>query len=94
MTTKTYWSVADIGELFGLTGHSVDRWRRRFGPDRTDAEIAKVASFPEPDVFIGATRPNAGWDPAREAEIRAWKAQMPGRGAGGGRPRKDAQARP
>ncbi|PJM72371.1 hypothetical protein CS006_10580 [Bifidobacterium primatium] len=37
---------------------------------------------PEPDALIGRTR---GWLPET---IDAWNAARPGRGAGGGRPRK------
>ena len=38
--------------------------------------------LPEPDVMMGRTR---GWS---EATIDAWNAARPGRGAGGGRPRR------
>ncbi|NEG95721.1 hypothetical protein CS006_08910 [Bifidobacterium primatium] len=38
--------------------------------------------LPEPDVMIGRTR---GW---KEETIDAWNAARPGRGVGGGRPRK------
>ena len=38
--------------------------------------------LPEPDVRIGRTR---GWLPET---IDRWNAQRPGRGVGGGRPRK------
>ncbi|PJM72866.1 hypothetical protein CS006_06300 [Bifidobacterium primatium] len=38
--------------------------------------------LPEPDVMIGRTR---GWLPET---IDAWNAARPGRGVGGGRPRK------
>lgn len=40
------------------------------------------ANLPEPDATIGRTR---GWT---EATIDAWAAARPGRGVGGGRPRK------
>lgn len=38
--------------------------------------------LPEPDAYIGRTR---GW---KAETIDAWNAARPGRGAGGGRPRK------
>lgn len=38
--------------------------------------------LPEPDVVVGKSR---GW---REDTIDQWNAQRPGRGVGGGRPRK------
>lgn len=43
---------------------------------------AAVYDLPEPDVRIGCTR---GWRPET---IDRWNAQRPGRGVGGGRPRK------
>ncbi|MFT4189799.1 MAG: hypothetical protein QM621_14640 [Aeromicrobium sp.] len=42
------------------------------------------ANLPDPDALIGRTR---GW---REATIDEWAANRPGRGVGGGRPRKGA----
>lgn len=46
--------------------------------------VANAASYdlPEPDVTIGRTR---GW---LTDTIDQWNAQRPGRGVGGGRPRK------
>ncbi|MBM6699222.1 hypothetical protein H7U32_02535 [Bifidobacterium pullorum subsp. saeculare] len=38
--------------------------------------------LPEPDVMVGRAR---GWS---EATIDAWNAARPGRGVGGGRPRR------
>lgn len=40
--------------------------------------------LPEPDAYIGRTR---GW---KTETIDAWNAARPGRGVGGGRPRKRA----
>lgn len=50
--------------------------------------VANAASYdlPEPDVTIGRTR---GWLPDT---IDQWNAQRPGRGVGGGRPRKQKQS--
>lgn len=42
-------------------------------------------SLPEPDAIVGHAR---GW---KEQTIDAWNAARPGRGAGGGRPRKHPQ---
>lgn len=81
-----YNSAADIAALFGVKENTVQQWRSRFGPDRAPEEIAKVAAFPVPDAYIG---PFAGWLPEREPEIREWRASLPGRGAKGGRPRRD-----
>lgn len=49
--------------------------------------VANAASYdlPEPDVTIGRTR---GW---LSDTIDQWNAQRPGRGVGGGRPRKHAE---
>jgi predicted DNA-binding transcriptional regulator AlpA len=44
-------------------------------------------TFPDPDITLSG-RP--GW---KRSTIRAWMRQRPGRGAGGGRPSKDAQYR-
>lgn len=43
---------------------------------------SKAVGLPEPDVVIGRTR---GW---RKETIDIWNASRPGRGVGGGRPRK------
>ena len=40
------------------------------------------ANLPEPDAYVGTTR---GW---RAETINAWIPTRPGKGAGGGRPRK------
>ena len=49
---------------------------------------AAVASYklPEPDAYIGRTR---GWLPST---IDEWNASRPGRGVGGGRPRKKRES--
>ena len=44
----------------------------------------KTLRLPEPDVLVGRTR---GW---KAETIDAWNAARPGRGVGGGRPRKHA----
>lgn len=50
--------------------------------ERLGVANAAVYDLPEPDVRIGHTR---GWLPET---IDRWNAQRPGRGVGGGRPRK------
>ena len=74
-----YMSAADIGDLFGVPGPTVEKWRQRY------------ATFPAPDAVtgIGHDRPICGWLPARAGEFRAWK-ECTVRGPG--RPRKDAAA--
>ena len=72
-----YHSAADLAALFGVKPGTIETWRSRH------------KDFPAPDAYVGRY---AGWLPFREAELRAWAASRPGRGAGGGRPRKDATA--
>jgi hypothetical protein len=67
-----YNSAADLAALFGVKPGTIETWRSRH------------KDFPEPDAYVGRY---AGWLPSREAELRAWEASRPGRGAGGGRPR-------
>lgn len=53
--------------------------------DRLGIKTGALATYklPEPDAHIGRTR---GWLPET---IDQWNAQRPGRGAGGGRPRRN-----
>ncbi len=55
--------------------------------DRLGISTAAVSAYrlPEPDVTIGRTR---GWLPET---IDQWNARRPGRGVGGGRPRKKTE---
>ena len=50
--------------------------------------------YPDPDATIAPGRakdkPDEGWLPGRRPEWEAWQASLPGRGTGGGRPRKQA----
>lgn len=72
-----YNSTADLAVLFGVQQDTIDKWRSRYRGTPTP--------FPEPDAYIG---PFAGYLPEREAELLAWRKSLPGRGAGGGRPRR------
>ncbi len=82
---KVYFSPADIGAWFGVSAGTVAKWVSRYGPDRSDDEIAKAPTSPQPDIQLGTTRPNYGWDPAREQEWRDWHKARPGRGNHGPR---------
>ena len=83
-----YLGVADIAEHFGVPARTVQNsWRARYGPDRTAEAIAKAPVFPQPDVYLGRVHRQAGWRQKRLAEMEAWRASLPGRGAGSGRPR-------
>lgn len=74
-----YMSVADIAALFEVAPGTVEKWRQRYD------------NFPVHDAVIGIGhgQPIRGWLPERADEFRAWQASRPGRGAGGGRPRKN-----
>jgi len=77
VSTVRYLGVNGLAERLGVTRHAVDKWRSRYPVESTHP-------FPEPDVEIDGGVP--GWLPIRLAEIEQWRADMPGRGAGGGRP--------
>jgi predicted DNA-binding transcriptional regulator AlpA len=53
--------------------------------ERLHVKNAAAYRLPEPDALIGTTR---GWLPET---IDQWNARRPGRGVGGGRPRKKAE---
>ena len=77
MSTARYLGVSGLAERLGVTRHAVDKWLKRYPAD-------SAHPFPAPDVEIDGGTP--GWLPARLSEIEQWRAGMPGRGAGGGRP--------
>jgi hypothetical protein len=62
--------VATVAAWFGVTPQTVTKWFRRY------------CGWPVPDFDTEGVK---GWLPEREAEWRAWKASLPGQGAGGGR---------
>ena len=80
-----YLGQAAIARQLGVSRHLVGTWRNRYRNSPTP--------FPEPDILIlesdGKDIP--GWLPGRMDEITAWKASLPGQGAGGGRPRKEPE---
>lgn len=80
--TVKFMSVADIAAIFGVQAGTVEKWRQRH------------ASFPTPDAIIGIDNDMKfrGWLPQRADEFRDWKKGLPPQGAGGGRPRKNAEA--
>lgn len=81
MTTAAYLGVVGLADKLGVTRHAVDKWLDRYPPDEKDG----AHPFPAPDVEIDGV---PGWAEDRLDEIRQWRAGMPGRGAGGGRPRR------
>jgi hypothetical protein len=84
--TVRYLSQAAIGRQLGGSRHLVGTWRNRYKDTPTP--------FPEPDAWTGDDddddRSVPGWLPGRMTEIRQWRDSLPGQGAGGGRPRRDA----
>jgi hypothetical protein len=77
-----YVGVAGVARWFGVKPGTISTWMRRY------------PGWPQPDAEIAPGRhdvPDRGWLPEREAEWRIWRATFPGRGAGGGRPRKEAR---
>lgn len=74
--TERYLGVLGIGEALGVSRHAVHKWRARYPGD-------SAHPFPDPDVEIDGA---PGWRPDRLGEIVRWRAGLPGRGAGGGRP--------
>jgi hypothetical protein len=73
----TYVGVAGVAAWFGVLPATVTKWMQRH-PD-----------YPAPDALIEPGRrgrPDQAWLPGRRADWQAWKAALPGQGAGGGRP--------
>lgn len=74
--TVQYVGAVGIAEALGVSRHAVHKWRTRYPPGSTHP-------FPEPDVEVDGL---PGWRPGRIAEVTRWRASLPGRGVGGGRP--------
>lgn len=88
--TERYLGVLGVAEALGVSRHAVHKWRSRYPSD-------SAHPFPAPDVEIDEA---PGWAEARLDEIVQWRENLPGRGAGGGRPTlarqtffREAQAR-
>lgn len=77
-----YLSVAGIAPLLGMKAPALAQavWRNE-----------ATHPVPVPDVIIepGHGGPDRGWHPDRLPEWEAWRASLPGRGRGGGRPRTE-----
>lgn len=76
MIVREYVGYAGVGQWFGVPGTTVSKWIGRY---------AETHPCPKPDATIDG-RP--GWLPGSESAWRTWEASRPGRGAGGGRPRR------
>lgn len=78
MSPARYLGVTGLADTLGVSRHAVSKWRARYGPDSSHP-------FPDPDVEVDGMTP--GWSPDRLDEVKRWRDGLPGRGAGGGRPR-------
>lgn len=73
--------VSGVAAELGVTVGTVTKWIRRYPPQ------VGTHPTPTPDVMVDDIM---GWSRGRMDEWRQWRADMPGQGAGGGRPRKTA----
>lgn len=72
----------DVAAILGVKPKSVSQY---LVESRPPGRYAKHP-FPPPDGYIGR---GPWWRRDRAEEIREWAAQRPGKGVGGGRPRRD-----
>ncbi|RCG31948.1 hypothetical protein DQ384_05240 [Sphaerisporangium album] len=81
MAPIRYVGAKQVGAWFGVPAATVSKWVSRY---------AQTYPTPEPDALVGDEdgAEFRAWLPAREAEWREWERGRPGRGAGGGRPKK------
>jgi hypothetical protein len=97
MTPVTYLAIADLPvylfEQHGMTGRTGDpltestvRSYHDAATKRRKDGCPRPGDFPEPDHHFGRT---PVWSPAT---VDTWATNRPGRGAGGGRPRKDKRS--
>ncbi|MEU5847445.1 hypothetical protein [Saccharopolyspora shandongensis] len=71
-----YLGASGLSGRLDVSRSAVSKWRERYPAD-------SAHPFPVPDVEIDGV---PGWAPERVLEIELWRAGLPGRGAGGGRP--------
>jgi hypothetical protein len=72
-------TTADLAALLGVKPATIRHYRADSRPGGRYADHP----FPDPDGHLGIT---PYWNPERDQEIRAWAAERPGQGVGGGRP--------
>lgn len=80
--TERHLGVLGVADALGVSRHAVHKWRSRYPG-------GSAHPFPEPDVEVDGA---PGWLPSRLDEIVQWRENLPGRGAGGGRPSAARQA--
>lgn len=69
----------------------VTDWLHRYGPDRPPERLAVSPPYPVSavEIRVAADRVIQGWTEDQRAAWEAWYDGRPGRGAGGGRRRKE-----
>lgn len=82
MKPTSFYGVAGLADALGESRDVVRKWRERY-------PAGSAHPFPTPDVEVDGV---PGWVPDRLDDIKLWRKNMPGSGAGGGRPRKIAVA--
>ncbi|MEV5537449.1 hypothetical protein AB0L13_11365 [Saccharopolyspora shandongensis] len=71
-----YLGSSGLAGRLDVSRSALTKWRERYPP-------GSAHPFPAPDVEIDGV---PGWAPDRVPDIERWRAGLPGRGAGGGRP--------
>lgn len=81
-------TITELAEVLGVKPRTITQWMVRSlptpdanGKPRTYASMP----FPKPVRYAGKS---PEWERSSLPEIQAWVANRPGRGVGGGRPRK------
>lgn len=83
MTAPTLLTVRAIAERIGVKERTIRNYHQAAERRRRDGE-PRPGDFPPPDDRFGIT---PVW---KASTIRRWQARRPGRGFGGGRPRKES----
>ncbi len=85
MTTPTLLDLRAAAELVGVSYRTMRNYHQTAERNRRQGEV-RPGDLPEPDDTFGRS---PVW---KRQTITAWKRHRPGRGAGGGRPRKATPA--
>lgn len=86
MVAPKFLTLEDCAHALGLTYRTVRNYHQVAERRRRDGGI-RPGDFPPPDMRYGRS---PVW---KASTIKRWAANRPGRGAGGGRPRKAVAAR-
>lgn len=85
MTAPTLLDVRGIADRLGLSPKTILNYHQTAERRRREG-AARPYDFPPPDLLFGRS---PVW---KLGTIRSWQRARPGRGAGGGRPRKGGEA--